>query len=131
MSYAPPPTTAVTSAVAPPVYGAMPMAAPMQTMAAPTSMVVGPDMNRDGIPDFMQGGGMGMPAMGMPAMGMPAMAAPMSYPSYPMSYAPPMAMPAMAAPSMSYAPPPTTAVTSAVAPPVYGAMPMAAPMQTM
>merc|ERR1719359_1919401 len=85
MSYAPPrapPTTATMSAVAPPVYGGMPMAAPMPA----TTMVMGPDMNRDGIPDFMQGGAYG----GFGGVPTTTMAAPaMGYPTTTMSYAAP------------------------------------------
>merc|ERR1712066_1065805 len=86
--------------------------------AAPsTTMVMGPDMNRDGIPDFMQGGAYGgfggVPAttMAAPAMGYPTTTMSYAAPSYPMSYAAP-SYPMMAAPVTTMAAPVTTMPTT-------------------
>merc|ERR1711974_183162 len=94
--------------VAPPVYAAAPVAA-----APATTIVTGVDMNRDGIPDILQGGAYGSfrPAMApvMTAAPAPVMAsspvtvAPPVYAAAPAvtmpTMAPAMAMPAMAMPA--------------------------------
>lgn len=46
---------------------------PMMGGGMPTATVSGVDMNRDGIPDQLQGGMMGAPMMGAPMMGAPMM----------------------------------------------------------
>jgi len=96
-----PPMQVVT---APPVMQAPPvmMAPAAQPMMMGQMIVTGPDRNRDGIPDVLQGGpntnvttSMAMPGM-MPNMGMPMTAVPMGPPM-------PMGMPPTGSPGM-YAP---------------------------
>merc|ERR1712066_355877 len=91
MGYAAPAPAVTYAAPAPAVtYAAPAPTVAFAPIAPATAMVVGPDMNRDGIPDVLQGGATyGVPAMGVPVATM----APMTRPAPMQMTAAPMAAP--------------------------------------